>query len=513
LAQSCDVVTVTLTVTVPSGLGRNVADVVTLTAHSSLSPSVAVTSVLTIKTPAPVLLVDDDRWYDVQGAFSQALTQAGVAHDIWSVNSNGPANPLSASRLAWYPVVVWFTGYDWYDPINATDEANLESFLDGGGRLFLSSAFYLYLAEQMTFAQERLGVMAFPDYLTTTVAVGAAGDPIGHELGLLPLTNPYPRAGFFTLGGAVVPEPDAATALRGSSGRALAIHRAGASSRAVFMITPFEALVGEGATRVMRRIVGWLGWLGDSTLTADRGVAAGGDRFGFTLTTRHNGSAPVNATVTATLPLSVTLVPGSLTPGAGFDPASGVVTWTGTLAPGAAVTVTYQITLDAALPTRALLTTTAIFRDDTHGIPFDQSAVVRVAMPDLALSTFSAPSPVRPDALPTYTLSISNSGLALAASAYVTVLLPLQTSTVSGSLALSGPGSATISSGAIGWRGPLDVGQSVTLMVRLNTAKMLDDQSLLSEALLDDGAGGAWERILWVDVSPYRVILPLILKQ
>ena len=513
LAQSCDVVTVTLTVTVPSGLGRNVADVVTLTAHSSLSPSVAVTSVLTIKTPAPVLLVDDDRWYDVQGAFSQALTQAGVAHDIWSVNSNGPANPLSASRLAWYPVVVWFTGYDWYDPINATDEANLESFLDGGGRLFLSSAFYLYLAEQMTFAQERLGVMAFPDYLTTTVAVGAAGDPIGHELGLLPLTNPYPRAGFFTLGGAVVPEPDAATALRGSSGRALAIHRAGASSRAVFMITPFEALVGEGATRVMRRIVGWLGWLGDSTLTADRGVAAGGDRFGFTLTTRHNGSAPVNATVTATLPLSVTLVPGSLTPGAGFDPASGVVTWTGTLAPGAAVTVTYQITLDAALPTRALLTTTAIFRDDTHGIPFDQSAVVRVAMPDLALSTFSAPSPVRPDALPTYTLSISNSGLALAASAYVTVLLPLQTSAVSGSLALSGPGSATISSGAIGWRGPLDVGQSVTLMVRLNTAKMLDDQSLLSEALLDDGAGGAWERILWVDVSPYRVILPLILKQ
>jgi uncharacterized repeat protein (TIGR01451 family) len=513
LAPSCDVVTVTLAVTIPSDVGWNAADVMTLTAHSSLSSSMAVTSVLAIKTPAPLLLVDDDRWYDVQGAYSQALTQAGVAHDTWSVISNGPANPLTASRLGWYPVVVWFTGYDWYDPINATDEANLEAYLDGGGRLFLSSPFYLDLMGLTTFAQERLGVLTFTDYLTTTVAYGAAGDPIGNELGLLPLTNPYPRAGFFTMGRAVVPKPDAATALWGNSGRALAIHRAGPSWRSAFMIIPFEALQGEDATRVMRRVVGWLGWLGDSTLTADRSVVSRGDRVGFTLTTRHNGFAPVSATMTATLPLSVTLVPDSLTPGAGFDPASGVVTWTGTLAPGAAVTVTYQITLDAALPARALLTTTALFRDDAHGIPFDQSVVLRMAAPDLGASTFTAPSPVRPDALPTYTLSISNSGLALAASAYVTVLLPLQTSIVSGSLALSGPGSATISSGAIGWRGPLDVGQSVTLTYRLNTTRMLEDRSLLSEALLADGAGGTWERILWVDVVPYRVILPLMFKQ
>lgn len=172
-----------------------------------------------------------------------------------------------------------------------------------------------------------------------------------------------------------------------------------------------------------------------------------------------------------------------------------------------------MITLDAALPAGTPLVTTAIFRDDTHGIPFEQSAVVRVAAPDLGRSMFTAPSPVRPNEVPTYTLLVSNSGMALAASAHVTVLLPLQTSIMPGSLALSGPGSVTVSSGAIGWHGSLNVGQSFTLTYRLNTARMLTEQTWLNEALLADGAGGAWERILRVEVIPYRVILPLILKQ
>jgi hypothetical protein len=34
----------------------------------------------------------------------------------------------------------------------------------------------------------------------------------------------------------------------------------------------------------------------------------------------------------------------------------------------------------------------------------------------------------------------------------------------------------------------------------------------LSEALLWDGAGGAWERSVWVDVAPYPMYLPVIFK-
>jgi len=415
--------------------------------------------------------------------------------------------------MGWYPVVVWFTGYDWFDPINTEDEANLASFLDGGGRLFLSSPFYLALNEMTSFAHTRLGVSQWANGWPTDVAYGAAGDPIGEALGVLTLTNPYFSTGYYTLADAVAPGRDTATALRGSSGRALAIHRAEADGRTVFMIMPFEALSTRDAPRVMRRVVGWLGWLGDSTLTADRRVARAGDRVTFTLAARHNGSTPISATMTATWPLSVTFIPSSLTPGASYSLASRVVTWTGTLEPGAAVTVTYRVMLSAALSVGARLTTTAVFRDDTHGIPWDQLNVVRVAAPDLALSTFMAPSPVKPDMLPTYTLVISNSGSGPAPFAGATVLLPMHAPIVTGSLALSGPGSVTLSTDVIGWHGALDVGRSAMLTYRLNTTGILTDQAFLSEALLDDGAGGAAEREVWVDVVPYRFILPLIFKR
>jgi hypothetical protein len=54
------------------------------------------------------------------------------------------------------------------------------------------------------------------------------------------------------------------------------------------------------------------------------------------------------------------------------------------------------------------LTTTAVFRDDTHGISFDQSAVVRMAAPSLSLSVFSAPTLVRPNMPLTVTLVAFN---------------------------------------------------------------------------------------------------------
>ena len=525
--SSCEAIAVTLVVTVPQGLGWNVINGVTLTAQSSLSPSVKATSVLTTKTPAPVLLVDSERpqWYARVGNYEQALAQAGVAYDTWYVKGDNGSNPPSVSRLSWYPVVVWFTGYDWYDPISAVDEANMSAYLDGGGRLFLSSPFYLDMLGYLdptrvpAFARTRLGVISFTDGLTTDVAYGAASSPIGAGLGVLPLTNPYPDAGFFTLAEAVTPGRDAMTALRGSSGRALAIHRVRSRSRNVFMLAPFEALTGADAARVMGRTVGWLGWLGDSTLTASQDVAAAGDSVGFTLTARHNGPAPIHVTLTATLPLSVTFIPASLTPGAGFDPASGVVTWTGMLDPGAAITVSYRVTLTADLLTGTLalpgtpLATLAVFHDDTHGITFDQVAVVRLAAPDLSLSTFTAPPLVRPNAPLTYTLVVSNSGLSVAASAYVTVLLPLHTRVVTNSLALSGPGSVITSSDTIAWRGSLGVGQSATLSYRLSTAGMLTERALPSEALLWDGVDGAWEQILWVDIAPYRVYLPLVLRK
>lgn len=505
VVKSCGSLTVTLTVTIPANVDWNVHDTMTLTARSSLSPSIAAQAVLTTKSPAPVMLVDDERpaWFRKIDVYEQALTRAGVAYDVWQVKA-GSVDRSPGPLLKRYPVVVWFTGYDWFDPLSSIDEAYLTDYLHQGGRLFLSSPFYLGTNGLTPFAQTNLGVLTYTDGLTTTLAYGAASSPLGNDLGTFWLNNPYPSAGFFTLAGSVVPNPDAVTALRGSSGRALAVHRSEADSRTVFMVTPFEALNDDDAVRVMSRIVGWLGWLGDSTLSASKEVAAVGDSITFTLTARHSGSAPIHTTMTATLPLSVTLVPGSLTPGAVFDPASGRVTWAGLLLPSEAVAVSYQVKLNAALLTETVglpgipLTTTAIFRDDLHRISFDQSSVVRVAAPSLSLSMLTVPPLVRPKSLLTVTLVAVNSGLAPAA-AQVTVLSPLGYPFIIGSVT--------------SWEGPLDVGQSITITYQMNAPATLKDESVLSEALLRDGAGGAWERTAWIKVEPYQSYLPLMFKQ
>jgi hypothetical protein len=333
---------------------------------------------------------------------------------------------------------------------------------------------------------------------------------MGSHLGILTLENPYPQSGFFTMGGAIVPERTAVTAIRGSADRALAIHRTEASSRTVFMVTPFEALTGFDAQRVMGRIVGWLGWLGDSTVEASQATALPGSRVGYTLTLRHNGSTPIHATLTATLPLSVTLAPASLLRGANADPTGRVVTWTGMLAPGAAITASYQVTLDMGLSSGTPLTTTAVFYDDTHGLLFDQSVVARVGSPDLSF-VYTAPAFVRSGVLLTHTLVISNSGLSAAPDARITWLLPWRTRPVTETLA--GSGSITVAGDTIHWRGPLEVGESITLNYQANAPGGLVPQSQLGEALLWDGTGGAWERSAWTDVIPYQFYLPIVFKQ
>jgi hypothetical protein len=143
------------------------------------------------------------------------------------------------------------------------------------------------------------------------------------------------------------------------------------------------------------------------------------------------------------------------------------------------------------------LTTTAVFRDDAHGISFDQLAVVRVAAPSLSLSVFSVPSPVRPNAPLTVTLVAFNSGQAPAMEARVRALPPWDW---------------PLSTGVTSWQGRLDVGQSVTVTYQMNAPATLTGEPFLNEVLLWDGAGGAWEQIAWAKLEPYRFYLPLVFK-
>ncbi|HHJ06951.1 MAG TPA: hypothetical protein ENK24_05585, partial [Anaerolineae bacterium] len=223
----CQSATLTFTVHVPPDADWNAQDVLTVSAQSG-AESAVITRIS--KAPAPVLLVDDDRWYDYEDKFLQALATNGITPDYWSVQGASPMGSPPLSVLQRYPMVVWFTGYDWFQPLTPDEEAVLQKYLDGGGRLFFSSQEYLYVlpdhkADQ--FARDYFGVLSHTEYITSSLALGVAGNPIGNDLGPYPLTFP---PGYRNWTDSLTPTAAASPAMTGQSGLPNALTHSGAAT-------------------------------------------------------------------------------------------------------------------------------------------------------------------------------------------------------------------------------------------------------------------------------------------
>jgi hypothetical protein len=105
------------------------------------------------KTPgATVLLVDDDGGFSYETKYANALTNNGVIYDTYSVAiqsgsifGNGP----SSSIMSQYTAVVWLTDATWGgggtpNTLTADDRANLTTYLNSGGKLFIAGRYVGY---------------------------------------------------------------------------------------------------------------------------------------------------------------------------------------------------------------------------------------------------------------------------------------------------------------------------------------------------------------------------------
>lgn len=95
-------------------------------------------------TGQQILLVNDDEGYDnmhkeVESYFENALNETGYTYDTWSVEDRGTVS--SSSFLKEYDCIVWVTGDSGdgkYETLSLDDQENLKSYLDSGGKLFIS---------------------------------------------------------------------------------------------------------------------------------------------------------------------------------------------------------------------------------------------------------------------------------------------------------------------------------------------------------------------------------------
>jgi len=549
----CAKTTIDLRVEIPPDVTWDAFDALTLTARSSVSATVSQSVVLTSKVPAPVLLVDDDRWYDQEQKYEDALNAARLPYDRWEVKGIFGTGSPPAEVMGWYPVVLWFNGYDWFDPIHPSELPRLTDYLEGGGRLFLSSQEYLYTIGPVTLTRDYFGVIDYSEVLSQTRVRGVPGHVLGDGLG--PVNLSYP---FKNWSDSVLPAPGTQVAFRGQHGQPAAVTREGTCAaspetcrwRSAFFAFPFETFPEETRTILISRLVGWLSWLGRSSFQADPVIARVNETTSYTLTLHNDGPEVVSAvTVSNTLPSSTTLVAGP-DGGASYDSPNRRITWSGDLAPGEVVTITYQLSLTGHTAHDTLRNTSDIVLGE-QGLHFQRQASVRIAAPDLsgseiAMSPWNVPqshgdatqshgdaTQSHGDATQSHgdatqtpptagastevlaTLILRNDGLDDAPNVTVDNPLPWPLRLVTGTLSSGGVGLATeiTRENRVLWEGALAVGAPVTLTYRAVAPPVLKEATWLYNALrLDDGLGGAWEQGGWLYVKPHRFYFPITTK-
>ncbi len=186
-----------------------------------------------------VLLVDqDDDSPDVEIYYTETLDYLGVSYDEWDVDLQ--SNP-SLNDLLPYPIVIWFSGDQYWGP-NSDNETVLSQYLDSGGNLFLVSEDYLYSSGLTSFISDYLHVADYEDDVVEMDVVGADGDVIGNGLGPYYLESP---SGFSTIwDDYIYPDADPGTSAPFhyiSSGIDNCVSYSGIY-KSVFFVWPIEAL-------------------------------------------------------------------------------------------------------------------------------------------------------------------------------------------------------------------------------------------------------------------------------
>ncbi|MBZ0268314.1 T9SS type A sorting domain-containing protein [bacterium] len=150
-------------------------------------------------TPA-ILYVNDDKGGASQGLYESAITNAGQFYYTVDVDTDGMPG---AGLIAGFDAVIWNTGSPQSDTITLDQQAMLIGYLNGGGKLFVSSQGLMnQFGAAPDFIQNYLRVGSFLQDRQALHSVGVPGDPIGDGLDITLTNVPFPDFGDVITAGA-----------------------------------------------------------------------------------------------------------------------------------------------------------------------------------------------------------------------------------------------------------------------------------------------------------------------
>jgi uncharacterized repeat protein (TIGR01451 family) len=235
--------------------------------------------------------------------------------------------------------------------------------------------------------------------------------------------------------------------------------------------------------------------LGPSTKTVDPQTVVPGGTLTYTMTLENAGTDPAaGARMTDTIPLSTTYVAGSLTypeGTGGYNAATGVITWTGTVSPGVQLPIAFQVTVDPALEGSAITNTALI--DDGAGTLLERTVVAALNLPPRILAT--APADGALDVI-------------VEASLVITFSEPMMTATLA----------YTVTPDPGGWMESWSAGDTLLTLVHAPFAAgqgytaTVAAEDLAGLALVPGPVPNPWSFVTASPPPPIRLFLPVVMR-
>jgi hypothetical protein len=445
----------------------------------------------------------------MEDAYLGPLASRDIPFDRWDTAHNvggivGATSPPTAT-LTRYPIIVWFTGYDWYSPILPQEAERLQAYLNQGGRLLLSSQEFLYHHGGSALAQ-RFGYTFWYEGQQAEGAQAVPGHPAGGTWGPVPLDFPFQN-----WSDVVEPKPGIAPLMRGDEGQPLGLaagETTPGAARTIFYGMPLETLPDDARTEVLANGVGWLSPLGQSTWQVTPTAPATDDRLHYMLVLRNDAEEAQEVHVSHIHAPAVQVE--NWPPAMDYQPDQRELTWEGAVAPGAPLTFTWEGELAAQAGDHLAPKVQITLRD--MKLAFTREAHLRVGGADLSASGWLSPagSTIVVQKPTTLTFALRNDGTGPATHASVR------------SWATDGT-TRTITStipfeyyylwrgwSELLWEGEIAPGS--TRLVTLPLRAYESDRPIRVDALIEDGTGQRWEVRQWWEVAPREVYLPVVMR-
>ncbi len=395
---ACQSQILTATIQIPSDALRDESSDLMLNIISQNNPTLTSTLTATAKTPAPILVVDDQLFYDHLLEYTSALEQLNNHYDIYKTNG---FYSVPTSTLTRYPMIVWVTGYDWYSTLSQDDEKRLTKFLDQGNGLLLSSQDVLDIRGVDDFFRTKMGVAGATLSVTPTVAINTPDNSLHLPPKPAPLTFPFPN-----WGDAILATENTEGILYDENLNTIGILHANENARSAFFAFPLETMPNTPREELINRALFYLSPFGNTRFILPGAAKSGAEMPIEIQLQRRTPTQGINQMV---FPLPNNITISSISGDWSYDSTKNALIWQGELQENQTIPLKASLRIPAAIPTDSPLLLTFQFYDEKGSlinyqvaIPINQSAFV--------FHQEWYPHSAQPGDIITLTLRITNTG-------------------------------------------------------------------------------------------------------